>query len=58
VPFAEKCLPAIVALRAIAHFMRLAIDLDHQLGRAAIEIGDIGVDGMLLAKAHTLGRAA
>jgi hypothetical protein len=57
-PLAQECVARIVALRPIALFVSFAVDLDDQPARAAIEIGNIGIDRVLLAKADSLRRAA
>lgn len=42
-----------VALRIIAHVMRITIDLDRHGGLAAIEIKRIGIDWVLTTKFET-----
>jgi hypothetical protein len=45
-----------IALRLLASVVHLTVEFDHQLGRRAVEIGNIGIDRVLLAKGNTLGR--
>jgi hypothetical protein len=48
----QECGTALVALRPITPVMRLAIDFDDKLRCAAVEVRDIGIDWVLLAKSH------
>jgi hypothetical protein len=49
----EKCVASLVIGRRVTAIVKLAIDLDRERCRTAIEVGDIWADRMPLTKLHT-----
>ncbi len=50
---AEKRIAALVIGGRVTTIVKFAIDLDREMGRTAIEVGDIGADRMPLTELHT-----
>ena len=57
-PFSHPRVAPSVVFRSIAHVVTPAVDLDHQLGVGAVEVGDVWADGMLAADTGSIRLAS